>query len=585
MNVLTLTTKEQVDKYSSSSCKLLREGNYDKVIFKGITDLPEKCIGLRNPWDYLNYVPEIEVQNCTITDYIIINSVKTPLKIIIKDSIIQGFNISDVLTSFSMVLDNVTQESSSISAVIRPQNGSYTGNKSLLSFKNSKLNIRLMADIDTCDIELSNNHDMAAFAMPVSYIPDEEAELSKFLSQFRGLTTTVMPSKIDRFNYQFDQADWDKLISLLDRYPNLFQSISFDPSFGNLLRGIRDNDIYIHIPSLTFPLGWINSLDYNDIPSWLDLYNSVSYKDYARFYVNKNNGYNFTITHIDEFTGWGSQYQLQGILIADNYEDIMAANRDHVNSLGVNGSAYTLYYHKPIINFLNILSGKMVTTEITLLPNTYSVIRTVGSDMKIKRIKEVTRFHGKTIKVTGMGPLILLSVAGTRCFDIDGVVEIDRADSESKAFINGSITVKMLYMADINGNATIQPETHTDIIGSVAINQIKSFIDGDVSIKAVRGNIIDGTISTVAPSPEVGIDGYITVAGIEKFITGMVNVYPIISMTVTGKIAVNLIDYDLDGLFQLAQAVSADIIGDIDVRVCRVEILGYFEIPMEEVWG
>ena len=580
MNVLTLTTKEQVEKYSSSSYKLLLEGKYDKVVFKGITDLSGYTYLSHNgPYSstYLECVPEIEVQNCTMEDMIRISNVKTPLKITIKDSTIQDLYIRDVHTSISLVMNNVT--SGNMYIAIQPDSG-YTGGKSSLVFKNSKLKIQQLSYLDdTCDVELSNNHDTILNDLSLKLIPDNAAKQSAFLSQFSSLCTTTIPSKIDEFNYQFDQTDWDKLILLLDRYPDLFQRIKFNESFTTLLSR-STNDIYIHIPSTSFPLGWIDGLDAKASSPLTHEYMTLTAKDCAWFYVNKNNGHNFTITHIDQFDNWSSPYYLKGFLIADNYKDIIEA---HVGN-GLFGTHNTMgFAYYPSLSFNNILSGKMVTSEITLLPNTYFLIRTINSDMKIKSIKEVTGFHGKTIKVTGMEPFMLLSVAGTKCHDIDGVVEVDRTGSE--AFIDGSITVKLLSTVDIDGSIAIRQEIRTDIIGEVAINRVESFIDGDVSIKAVIEAIMDGTVSDAVPSPEAGIDGDIIIAGIEKIITGTVNVQPIVSITVTGEIAVNLIDYDLDGSFQLAQAVSADIIGDIDVRVCRVEILGYFEIPMEEVWG
>lgn len=588
MNVLTLTTKDQVDEYSRFTYKLLREGNYDKVVFDGITGLwgfepgyyGSEEDGVTNV-HYLNYVPEIEVRNCTIDGDISIYNVKTPLKITIKDSTIQGFYLSDIHTSISVEMDNVThvKANNSIYATIKPSSGSYSGDKSSLVFKNSKLNIQqLRMNLDTCDIELSNNHDMVVLGLPVDCIPDNATEQSTFLSQFTALVTNVMPSKIDEFNYKFDQADWDKLILLLDSYPNLFKTIRFDESFTDLLR-LSNDDMYIHIPSLTFPLSWIGSLDYTASSNLTHYRNSLFAKDCVWSYVNKNNGHNFTITHIDKYTNWNSQYKFQGLLIADNYDDIIAAQPAYV----ISNSCYTMRNSYPLISFFNILSGKMVTTEITLMPNTYFHIRTIGSDMKIKRIKEVTRFHGKTIKVTGMEPFMLLSVAGTKCLDIDDTVEIDRAGSE--IFLDGSITVKLLCVTDIDGDTNIQQKTYTDITGSVVINQIDSFIDGDVSIEAVLESIMEGTVSAAIPNREVDITGDIVVPGIEKIITGTIDVQPIVSTTITGEIAINRIDYGLDGSFQLAQAVSTDIIGDIEVRVCRVEILGYFEIPMEEVWG
>ena len=588
MNVLTLTTNEQVGEYSRFSYKLLREGNYDKVVFDGITGLSRlypsyygsEEDGVTNT-HYLNYVPEIEIRNCTIDGDISIYNVKTPLKITIKDSTIQGFYISDIHTSISVEMDNVAHAKSnnSVYATIKPSSGSYFGDKSSLVFKNSKLNIQqLRMNPDTCDIELSNNHDTVVLGLPVDCIPDNATEQSTFLSQLSSLVTIVMPSKIDELNYQFDQADWDKLILLLANYPNLFKTIRFDEAFTDLLR-LSNDDMYIHIPSLTFPLSWIGSLDYTASSDLTHYRNSLFAKDCVWSYVNKNNGHNFTITHIDNYTNWTSQHKFQGLLIADNYDDIIAAQPIQI----INNSCYTMRNSYPLISFFNILSGKMVTTEITLMPNTYFHIRTIGSDMKIKRIKEVTRFHGKTIKVTGMEPFMLLSVAGTKCLDIDDTVEIDRAGSE--VFLDGSITVKLLCVTDIDGDTIIQQKTYTDITGSVVINQIDSFIDGDVSIEAVLESIMEGTVSAAIPNREVDITGDIVVPGIEKIITGTIDVQPIVSATITGEIAINRIDYELDGSFQLAQAVSTDIIGDIEVRVCRAEILGYFEIPMEEVWG
>ena len=137
--------------------------------------------------------------------------------------------------------------------------------------------------------------------------------------------------------------------------------------------------------------------------------------------------------------------------------------------------------------------------------------------MKIKSIKEVTRFHCKNIKVTGMEPFMVLSVAMTKCFDIDGEIEIIRARTSSKVFLNGDIIV-----------------------------------------------------------PDIK----------NKIITGKINVQSIVSTTIiTGEITINQdhIVYDLDGSFQLAQAISTDIIGDIEVKVCRIEILGSLEISMKGV--
>ena len=551
MNVLTLTSQDQVDKYSSNDYKLLKEGNYDKLVFNGITNLSGD---LGNFYYYaggcgfLTYVSEIEIQNCTMTkNMIYIGYVKeNPLKITIKDSKIYGFSVKDVHTSISVVIDNTTIYNGNLFFTINNKE-SYTGNKSLISIKNCpNLTIdSIYIDLDICDLEISNSSDISVFYISIDAIPNEKAEQTKFLSHFTYLNTVVKLSKIDESNYQFEQADWDKLIPLLDAYPKLFKQIQYDNFGGSILQ----NTIYIHIPSLTFPLCWAKALKYKIDP----LNNLATTEDFAwAFYINKNNGYNFTITHFDDAYSkdWVQWDDLYGILVADNYEDIIYNITGRV--FGRDSIECRTYI--PIF----LLSGKMVTSEITLMPNTYFRIRTIGSDMKIKSIKEVTRFHGKTIKVTGMEPFMILSVAGTTCLDIDGKVEIGQARTDSKVFLNGSITIKSLCMADINVNATIQQKTYTDIIGSVIINQIESFIDGDITVPDIK----------------------------KKIITGTVNVRSIVSATtITGEITINQldhIDYELDGSFQLAQTVSTDIIGDIEVKVCRIEILGFLEVTMEE---
>ena len=560
MKVLTLTTKEQLDEYSRYSYKLLREGNYDKVIFKGITGIIGYVIV-----SVINQASaEIEIQNCTIEGFIDIISIKTPLKITIKDSTIQELHIQDI-SSISLVMDNVTGR------VVYIIGNSDIDGKSSVTIKNSMLFISRL-DVNVHNIELSNNHDTTAYYLPVKCIPDDVTKQSTFLSQFIDVQTVVMPSKIDESNYQFDQVDWDKLILLLDKYPRLFKIIKFDDSFINIINASANN-IYLHIPSLTFPYRWLNIL--NTYSKLANSNASLFANDSVLIYVNKNNGYNFTVTGFDHSAiGFGSM--LGGFLIADNYKDL------YVGSSSINAQT-TFLCQEPLITILNVLSGKMVTSEITLMPNTYFIIRTLDKDMKIKRIKEVTGFRGKTIKVTGMEPFMLVSVAGTKCRDIDGMIEVNRTGSE--AFIDGSIAVKLLSMVDIDGNIIIQQKTYTNITGKVTVNQIESDINGDVSIKAIQESIIGGTIPVEVPNQEVDIDGVIIVAGIEKFITGIVNVRPIVSAAITGKIAINCIDYELDGSFQLTQAVSTDIIGDIEVRVCRIEILGFFDFPMEEVWG
>ena len=557
MNVLTLTSQDQVDKYSSNNYKLLKEGNYDKVVFNGITNLIGHLGNFyyyAGGYGFLTYVPEIEIQNCTMTENTIyIGYVKeNPLKITIKDSKIYGFSVEDVHTSISVVIDNVTIYNDDDNLYFTINNKeSYTGNKSLISIKNCpNLAINsIYIDPDICDLEISNNSNIDAVHISIDAIPNEKAEQSKFLSQFTYLNTVVKLSKIDESNYQFEQADWDKLIPLLDAYPKLFKQINYD-NFGGVRERykILQNTIYIHIPSLTFPLCWAD-LEYKIDP----LNNLATTEDFAwAFYINKNNGYNFTITHFDDAYSkdWYQWDELYGILVADNYEDIIY----NITGQVFGGDSIECHTHIPIF----LLSGKMVTSEITLIPNTYFRIRTIGSDMKIKSIKEVTRFHGKTIKVTGMEPFMILSVAGTRCLDIDGKVEIGQARTGSKVFLNGSITIKSLCMADINVDATIQQKTYTDIIGSVITNQIKSFIDGDITVPDIK----------------------------KKIITGTVNVRSIVSATtIIGEITINQldhIDYELDGLFQLVQTVSIDIIGDIEVKVCRIEILGFLEVTMEE---
>ena len=554
MNVLTLTSQDQVDKYSSNDYKLLKEGNYDKLVFNGITNLSGD---LGNFYYYaggcgfLTYVSEIEIQNCTMTkNMIYIGYVKeNPLKITIKDSKIYGFSVKDVHTSISVVIDNTTIYNGNFFTINNKE--SYTGNKSLISIKNCpNLTIdSIYIDLDICDLEISNSSDISVFYISIDAIPNEKAEQTKFLSHFTYLNTVVKLSKIDESNYQFEQADWDKLIPLLDAYPKLFKQIQYDNFGGVNGLSILQNTIYIHIPSLTFPLCWAKALKYKIDP----LNNLATTEDFAwAFYINKNNGYNFTITHFDDAYSkdWVQWDDLYGILVADNYEDIIYNITGRV--FGRDSIECRTYI--PIF----LLSGKMVTSEITLMPNTYFRIRTIGSDMKIKSIKEVTRFHGKTIKVTGMEPFMILSVAGTTCLDIDGKVEIGQARTDSKVFLNGSITIKSLCMADINVNATIQQKTYTDIIGSVIINQIESFIDGDITVPDIK----------------------------KKIITGTVNVRSIVSATtITGEITINQldhIDYELDGSFQLAQTVSTDIIGDIEVKVCRIEILGFLEVTMEE---
>ena len=555
MNVLTLTSQDQVDKYSSNDYKLLKEGNYDKLVFNGITNLSGD---LGNFYYYaggcgfLTYVSEIEIQNCTMTkNMIYIGYVKeNPLKITIKDSKIYGFSVKDVHTSISVVIDNTTIYNGNLFFTINNKE-SYTGNKSLISIKNCpNLTIdSIYIDLDICDLEISNSSDISVFYISIDAIPNEKAEQTKFLSHFTYLNTVVKLSKIDESNYQFEQADWDKLIPLLDAYPKLFKQIQYDNFGGVNGLSILQNTIYIHIPSLTFPLCWAKALNYKIDP----LNNLATTEDFAwAFYINKNNGYNFTITHFDDAYSkdWVQWDDLYGILVADNYEDIIY----NITGQVFGSDSIECRTYIPIF----LLSGKMVTSEITLMPNTYFRIRTIGSDMKIKSIKEVTRFHGKTIKVTGMEPFMILSVAGTTCLDIDGKVEIGQARTDSKVFLNGSITIKSLCMADINVNATIQQKTYTDIIGSVIINQIESFIDGDITVPDIK----------------------------KKIITGTVNVRSIVSATtITGEITINQldhIDYELDGSFQLAQTVSTDIIGDIEVKVCRIEILGFLEVTMEE---
>ena len=228
MNVLTLTSQDQVDKYSSNDYKLLKEGNYDKLVFNGITNLSGD---LGNFYYYaggcgfLTYVSEIEIQNCTMTrNMIYIGYVKeNPLKITIKDSKIYGFSVKDVHTSISVVIDNTTIYNGNFFTINNKE--SYTGNKSLISIKNCpNLTIdSIYIDLDICDLEISNSSDIIVFYISIDAIPNEKAEQTKFLSHFTYLNTVVKLSKIDESNYQFEQADWDKLIPLLDAYPKLFK--------------------------------------------------------------------------------------------------------------------------------------------------------------------------------------------------------------------------------------------------------------------------------------------------------------------------------------------------------------------------
>ena len=416
MNVLTLTSQDQVDKYSSNNYKLLKEGNYDKVVFNGITNLIGDYVG-GNHYDnegFIFYVPEIEVQNCTIIKTIDILNTINPVKITIKDStILEGLSIYGT-TTISAVIDNLTNSNSYTRIEINNKKKPYTGNKSRLLFKNSsKLKINsLDIDTDICDVEFSNNHDAKLYNTPIGVIPDNKAEQTKFLSQFTTLVVNIKLTKIDESNYQFEQADWDKLIPLLDAYPKLFKQIKYD-GFGRIVEKTN----YIHIPSLTFPLCWLTCLIYI-----ADYWYDSAIKDFhCIFYINKNNWHNFTLTHID-LNSIIPNNGLLGFLIADNYKDIMQFKYTWHGM--INTYSKSLYYYYNALSFFSILSGKMVTSEITLMPNTHFRIRTLGSDMKIKTIKEVTGFHTKTIKVTGMEPFMLLSVAATTCFDIDGKIKI-----------------------------------------------------------------------------------------------------------------------------------------------------------------
>ena len=293
MNVLTLTSQDQVDKYSKQPWVL--DGKYDKIVINGITNLSGSFISSCVSSHYV-HIPEVEIQNCTITEYIDVYKPEKSFKITIKDSIIQQyFYIGYPHTFFSVVIDNITCVNNGFIDFANSKK-TYTGNKSMISIKNSsKVKIELDIDTDICNIDFSNNHDMDGFKIFVRTIPNKGTEQSKFISQFKDIKATVELSKIDESNYQFDQADWDKLISLLDTYPKLFNYFEID-NFDALMRNnsIVNNDLYIHIPSLTFPLCWLNNIHwiYDSI-----IKNATSAKTFAWFYLNKNNGHNFTITH------------------------------------------------------------------------------------------------------------------------------------------------------------------------------------------------------------------------------------------------------------------------------------------------
>lgn len=394
MKVLTLSTSEEV---KAVTVEKLQTEKYDKIVINGVKDL-----NLAFYTNFTQYVSEIEANDCTLLYYWIPIRVKE-CKCVFTNTRIDSTQISIECYLSTIIIDNCSSTNYIYIS-------SYDGVSNFTFSNSSNLNIIFDA---TSKKPLSKQFGTITFLncskLNVEYLPLRDipsTNVATFMAQFKSLSTLVDINKIDDNNYEITQADWDKASSLIEQYPSLFQQFTMHQTFS--LDENSPKMYYYHIPSLSIPLPWVRSL-------LLDNYNDYKTVMSSEFFLNKNGNPNFTVTHInDTLKRWvkGLVYRTP-IFIADNYDD--ATKRKCVlgayDPFYING--YT--YYEP-----SILSGKLVTSEITLLPNSLFQIITLDQNMQKHITKVRTGMYGKTIKITSMEPFGALKVFGTKASDIDG---------------------------------------------------------------------------------------------------------------------------------------------------------------------
>lgn len=546
MNVLTLSSSEDV---KAVTVKKLQTEKYDKIVINGVKDLDSFFYS-----DFSEYVTEIEAVDCTLIDNHFayhINGCKCTFKNTKADSDV--FFTSD---SSTVVIDNWPVFNRGI--VIEATKG--ITNFSLLNSKSTYVYFQAVYS-QFGSIAFSNCQKLHADCLPLGSIPTTDT--SAFMAQFESLSTIAEINSIDVNNYEISQADWDKAIDLLNQYPTLLEDFHLNCDMVNK----HSSNVYYHIPSLTFPLPWINSLLALGHISKFDMTTSS-------VLLNKNDKPNFTVTHVSKNHSNFDRPQNVPFFIADNYKD--AVNFFIMGSQHYGALTYGRYYHNQ-----SMLSGKLATSEITLIANSLFAILTMDQNMQKHVTKIRTGIHGKTMKITSMEPFGALKVFATKANDLTGEFIVPSVVSEDligvvavnqiQKDISGSIGVPLITAHDFDGTINIATLTQeTNIYGIITtMPVIRVNIDGSMDIQSMVTQELNGTANIVIPAPDVSIEGSIVILGIQKYITGKISI-PSVNIT------------EIDGMAVIKHQVEKEFDGEITVNICRAEILGSLEIQIGE---
>lgn len=620
MKVLTLSTSEEVKAVTAEK---LQTEKYDKIVINGVTDLDPKFYT-----KFSQYVSEIEATDCALLTpdwggrgtVIYVKECKCTFTNTKMDG--TQTNIDGYLST--IIIDNCPSTN--------PIHVSSDDGISNFTFSNSS-NLNIFFDV-TSKKPLSKQFGTITFLncskLNVRYLPSLRAipstNVATFMAQFKSLSTLIDINKIDDNNYEITQADWDKASSLIEQYPSLLQQFTMHQTFS--LDVNSPSVYYYHIPSLSIPLPWVRSL----LPA--------SYYDYktvmsSEFFLNKNNKPNFTITHFNDIPNKSATTLIHRapIFIADNYDEV------------VNRTLFSYAYSKIYVNGYeycepSMLSGKLATSEITLIPNSLFQIITLDQNMQKHITKVRTGMYGKTIKITSMEPFGALKVFGTKASDIDGALgtigliqnKIDgklrvvyqiekelvgtlitngliqnelggtlvtscpiensfdgnlRVGYQAQSDIDGSLVVAQRDEKEIEGVLVTGKPLEVEITGAITASQRFEYeLDSIISINKVEKDF-EGSIS-ISKRIKNELDGTIAIANqVQKEFAGNIVTSKQVKNELTGSLAVsNLVEKELDGIISASQSIQKILDGEFTiVTVCRVEILGDLEVLVKEVNG
>ena len=547
MKVLTLSSE---DLYTVTEENLQTE-KYDKIV---INDA--KYVVLYVYTTFSKYVAEIESTNCVLIDEF--NLQANNCKFTFKNTKFEK-RASIECNSSTIIMDNCSiSEGISIKAKKGISNFSF--------LNNSDTSIEFGGTYSQFGtITISNCRNLNVSNLLLHSIPS--TEISTFMDQFNNLYIIVDTNMISANNYEISQADWDKAINLLNQYPS-HPSIILNPDFINTN---DSSNIYYHIPSSTFPLPWLNSL--------LLGFSNIESKLIAFVLLNKDGKPNFTVTHISNSLMYSSFISYKyPFFIANNYDDVAKYYCEPRTNNGIitNGP---IYYNP------TILSGKLVKSEITIIPNSLVTIETIDQNMRMHTTKVKTgESHGKTVKFASMEPFGILKIFGSTAIDVYGELPINRIQKDIKCTINipfiqyeifdGYVVVPSITHRILDGTVNIAVQTNKDIDGSAVILGITHHnLDGNINIISVHSKSIDGSV-IVLNTVSKDFDNTVDIAvPTNKDIDG------------TANIAAQIHDINIDGSVVVLNTQKY-IIGNITVQqAITTEISGSIEISMEEVHG